>query len=102
MSNDDKRKEVPPLDDAAWLNRIVAKAYQSAEDDFDKNRASSQVKTHFLKMGSTREQLELEKLRNENLLLAAKIKSEEQMQKLEEMFDEVKAALSSYSMVYDD
>ena len=53
--------------------QLVSLAYDFAEEQFRNGTASSQVTSHFLKMGSTREHLEQERLRKENLLLTAKI-----------------------------
>ena len=51
---------------------MVALAVAAAKKQMLEGTASSQIITHYLKLGTVREQLELEKLRKENELLAAK------------------------------
>jgi hypothetical protein len=67
-----------------------------AQDQLQDGTASSQVITHFLKAGSTREQLEKERLYSENELLRAKVQSMESAAKVEEMYSEALAAMQSY------
>ena len=59
--------------------------------------ASSQETTHFLKLGSTRNRLEMEKLKEENQLLKAKTESIQSQKKSEELFLEAINAFRSYS-----
>jgi hypothetical protein len=59
--------------------------------------ASSQVITHYLKLGSTREKLEQERLIRENALLTAKVESMESAQKVEELYAEALNAMRSYA-----
>lgn len=53
-------------------NQMVYLAVDLAEQQLRDGTASSQVITHFLKLGSTKEKLEKEKLEEENKLLKAK------------------------------
>ena len=59
--------------------------------------ASSQETTHFLKLGSMRNRLEMEKLEEENRLLKAKTESIQSQKKSEELFLEAINAFRSYS-----
>jgi hypothetical protein len=59
--------------------------------------ASSQVITHFLKLGSTREQLEQERLRHENELTRVKIEAIESQKRVEELYKEALQAMRSYA-----
>lgn len=59
--------------------------------------ASAQVITHYLKLGSTREQLEQERLRHENDLLVAKREALASAARIETMYEEAIAAMRSYS-----
>lgn len=54
-------------------NQLIAMAYDYAEEQFRKGTATSQLATHFLKMGTVREDLERERLRQDNLLSEEKI-----------------------------
>lgn len=68
-------------------------AYDEAERLIVEHKASSQVLTHFLKGGSEREQLEMERLRNDNRLLLARI---EQMEAASRMEASIEAALEAF------
>lgn len=59
--------------------------------------ASSQETTHFLKLGSSRNKLELEKMRLENELTIAKKEKIEAEQRSDKMFDEAIKAMRNYS-----
>ena len=59
--------------------------------------ASSQVITHYLKLGSSKERLEKEKLEEENKLLRAKTESIKSAKKQEELFEEAIRAMRHYS-----
>ncbi len=66
-------------------NQLVSLAFDRAEQQLREGTASAQVITHFLKLGTIKNEIELEKLRQENELLAAKtsaIKSQENMEKI--------------------
>lgn len=56
-------------------SQLISLAYDRAEQQLRDGTASSQVISHFLKQGTIKAQLELEKIRNENLLLEAKTKA---------------------------
>lgn len=59
--------------------------------------APAQVVTHFLKIGSLREQAELEKTRREIELLKAKKKAIELAEEQDKKYEEVIKAISSYA-----
>ena len=59
--------------------------------------ASSQVITHYLKLGSTKERLEKEKLERENELLRAKTEALESAKHVEELYANALEAMRSYS-----
>jgi len=59
--------------------------------------ASSQVITHFLKLGSTRERLEQQRLLHENELLQAKVEAMNSMRRVEELYAEALSAMRSYA-----
>lgn len=54
---------------------MVALAYDLAEKRLREGTATSQEVTHFLKLGSSREQLEQQRLRHENQLTQVKIEA---------------------------
>ena len=55
--------------------QLTSLAVDLAEKQLLEGTASSQLITHYLKVGSSREQLELERLRAENEMLIAKTKA---------------------------
>ena len=55
----------PALSPESWENREVYLANKLAEKQLMDGTASAQVITHFLKLGTTKNQLEIEKLRAE-------------------------------------
>lgn len=78
-------------------NQLISLAADLAERMLRDGTASSQVITHFLKLGSTREQLEKEKIKNENLLLAAKIEALASGKVVEELYRAALKAMKTYT-----
>lgn len=78
-------------------NQLISMAYDVAEKQMRDGTASSQIVSHFLKLGSTREELEKERLRKENLLAEAKIKSLASAERMEELYGEAIAAMRGYA-----
>lgn len=78
-------------------NQLVAAAINLAEKQLEDGTASSQVMTHYLKLGSTREKLEQERLQGEVELMKAKIKDLESREKSEEMYKKALIAMGIYS-----
>lgn len=78
-------------------NQMIQLAIALAEKQLMEGTASSQVITHFLKLGSTKEALEKEKLIKENALLRAKTEQIESQQDLNGLFKEAIRAMSDYS-----
>ena len=75
---------------------IVSLAYDLAEQQIRAGTASSQVLTHFLKRGTIEAELELEKLKKENALLAAKTSAIESAQRSEELFSQAIEEMKKY------
>lgn len=78
-------------------NQLIALAFDLAEKQMKDGSAPATVTTHFLKLGSTREKLEHEKLRNENLLLSAKVDALASAKRVEELMGEALDAFRQYS-----
>ena len=78
-------------------NHLVSLAYDLAEQRLRDGSASSQEVTHFLKLGSRKEQLEREKLEEENKLLRAKTETLQSAKRDEELYSEVLHAMKRYS-----
>lgn len=78
-------------------NQLSSLAYDLAERQLAEGTASAQVQTHFLKIGSTRETLEKERLIAENELLKAKIEHMASAGRIEELYDEAIKAMRKYT-----
>jgi hypothetical protein len=77
--------------------QLVALANDLAEQQMMAGTASAQVITHYLKLGSTREQLEQERLRAEVELQMAKVTAMAAASRIEELIGEALIAFKSYS-----
>lgn len=78
-------------------NQLVSLAVECAEKQMREGTASAQVITHYLKLGSTREQLEQERLAKENELLRVKIETMASSSRIEELYSAAIDAMRSYS-----
>ncbi len=76
---------------------LSAMAYDLAEDQIANGDASSQVLTHFLKMGSTRERLEQQRIIHENELMEVKREAIRSQARVEELYMQALDAMRSYS-----
>lgn len=92
-----KRKIRPALTPEARENQLISLAVDLVEKRLIEGTASSQETTHFLKLGSTKNQLEMEKLREENKLLQAKTEALQSAKRSEELFNEAIKAMQVYS-----
>ena len=78
-------------------NELVTAAIDLAEQQILNGTASSQVITHYLKLGSTRERLEQQRIEHENELTRGKIEALESQKRVEELYIEALTAMRSYS-----
>ena len=97
VNTTNKVKRRAAMSPEARENQLISEAVDLAEEQILNGTASSQVITHFLKLGSRKEQLEREKLENENELLRTRIKALESSEKSEEMYAKVLRAIKEYS-----
>lgn len=104
-SERDRKPLRPALTPEARENQMIALAVDLAEQQLLDGTASSQVITHYLKLGTTRERLEKEKVENENKLLQAKVKALESAERTGAMYEEALKAMRAYAgqvEYYDD
>lgn len=87
----------PGLTPESRENQMISLAVDLAEQQLRDGTASSQVITHFLKLGSTREKLERERLEEENKLLKAKTEQLQSMKRMEELYADAITAMKNYS-----
>lgn len=96
-SSETARKVRPALTPESREQQLISFAVDLAEKQLLDGTASSQVITHYLKLGSTKERLEKEKLEEENKLLRAKTESLQSQKKVEELYMEALNAMKRYS-----
>lgn len=92
-----KSKHRPATTAEGREGQLVALAVDLAEKQLQEGTASAQVISHYIKLGSTRETLEQERLTNENQLLKAKVEQLASGQRIEEMYGEALQAMKSYA-----
>ena len=97
QSEKDSSKRPPAKTPEAREQQLIAMAVDVAEEQLRKGTASSQVITHFLKLATTKEVLEREKLMQENQLLKAKTDAIRDAKKVEELYLNALNAMRSYS-----
>jgi hypothetical protein len=93
----ESKKRPPAKTPEAREQQLIAMAVDVAEEQLRKGTASSQVITHFLKLATTKELLEREKLKQENQLLKAKTDAIRDAKKVEELYLNALNAMRSYS-----
>lgn len=76
--------------------RLILLATNLVERRLEEGTASSQEVTHFLKLGTTRERLEQERIRNENALSQAKKASLEAEQRRDDIYQEALTMFRTY------
>lgn len=91
-----RKRGAPAKTVEARESELVGMAVDLAADQLSAGTASSQVMTHFLKLGSMRARLEMEKLEQENELLKAKTDALASAKRMEELYKEALEAMRSY------
>ncbi len=93
----DERLQAPGTTLEARENQLILLATNLAEKQLREGSASSQVIAHYLKLGTTRERLEQEKLRQENELVKAKTQKCNSDSHADELYKEALTAFRSYT-----
>lgn len=83
-------------------NQLISLAVNLAEKQLREGTASSQVITHYLKLGSTKERMEKEMMQEQIKLLTAKAEALQAAKRSEELYAEALSAFKRYSGQYDD
>lgn len=96
-SSNISRKRRPGLTPEARENQMISLAVDLAEKQLMEGTASSQVITHFLKLGSSKAELEREKLAMENELIKAKTEALQSQKRVEELYINALNAMKNYS-----
>ena len=96
-SSQTRRRTRPATTPEARENQMISLAVDLTETQLRDGTASSQVITHYLKLGSSREQLEKERLMKENELLSAKVEALASAKRVEELYEDALSAMQTYS-----
>lgn len=91
------RRMRPALTPESREQQLISLAVDLAEKQLREGTASSQVISHYLKMGSTKERIERETKELEKELLVAKTEALKSQKRSEELFAEAIKAFKSYS-----
>lgn len=95
-SSGPSKKIRPALTPEARENQLISLAVDLAEQQLRDGTASSQVITHYLKLGTTRERLEKELLEREVELKKAKTESIQSAERIEKLYSEAITAMRNY------
>lgn len=100
----DEKPPIPALDTESRENQLISLAINLAEKQLIEGTASSQVITHYLKLGSMKEKVELEKIKLEKELIAAKTEALQSQKRVEELYANALNAMKNYngSLINDD
>ena len=91
------RKKRPALSPEARENQLINEAYDLVEERFQDGTATAQETVHFLRLGSQKNQMEMEKLKKENELLTAKTDALQSAKRVEELYADALSAMKLYS-----
>lgn len=98
----DSREAPSARTGAGREKQLTNLAMDLAEKQLREGTATSQVITHFLKLGSETDLLQRDKLRNENKLLEAKVEQIAAQTRIEEMYLEATEAMKKYTGSADE
>lgn len=87
----------PALTAESRENQLIYLATELAEKQLLEGTASSQVITHYLKLGSTKEKLEKEILEKQKELITAKTEALQSAKQVEELYTKAIEAMKNYS-----
>ena len=91
------RKIRPAIDPEIRELQMISLAVDLAEKQLMDGTASSQVITHYLKLGSSKERIEKEILERQKELITAKTESIKSQKRVEELYAEALKAMRIYN-----
>ena len=92
-----QRKSAPAVDPEARENQMIGLAVNQAERMLMEGHAPTPIVVHYLRLATTKNQLEKEKLKKENILLEAKASAIESAARTEELYAKAIQAMREYS-----
>lgn len=97
VAEESLRRQTPAMTPEGREDQMIAYAIDLAEEQLRNGTASSQVITHYLKLGSVRERYERDKLRKEIELLTAKTEAVKADKDREQLYAKVIDAIRTYT-----
>lgn len=97
ISNQNVKDIRPALTPESRENQLISLAVDLAEKQLQEGTASSQVITHYLKLGSTKEKIEKEILEKQKELISAKTEALKSAKRIEELYTDAIKAMRTYS-----
>lgn len=91
-----RRRSAPSVTDEDRENRLISMAQDLAERQLREGTASSQVISHYLKLGSSKERLEKEMLEEKVKLLEARTEAIAAAKRSEELYAKAIEAMRMY------
>lgn len=95
-SKPDVPRRRPATTPEARENQLIAMAFDAAEAILQQPNPPAQIVTHYLKLGSSREKLEQQRLEMEVSLLEAKREALASAARVEELYENAINAMRSY------
>lgn len=98
MSKEKKNRKIrPATTPEARENQLISLAVDLAEKQLLEGTASSQVITHYLKLGTQKERIEREMLEKKKDLIVAKTENLQSAKRIEELYANALKAMQNYS-----
>lgn len=92
-----RRRRPPATNPEARENQLIALAVDLAEKQLAEGTASSQVISHYLKLGSTKDRIEREILEHQKELIKAKTEALKSAKRVEELYSNALNAMRRYN-----
>jgi CBS domain containing-hemolysin-like protein len=96
-SESQEKRSRPATTPEGEESRMINRAMRLAERQIEEGTASAQVITHFLKLGTSRERLEQERLSRENELLKARAEAMASAKEVAVLYEDALKAMRTYS-----
>lgn len=91
-----ENNNIPPITPRANERKLINLAMKLAEKQLRDGTASAQVISHFLRLATVKEELELERIRSDISVAKAKEKQMESASEIKKMFEDAINAMKSY------
>ena len=95
-------KSRPALSQEAKENMLIGLAMDLVEQRLRDGTATSQEVCHFLKLGSTRERIEKDTLKNKNKLMEAQVENLQTAKNIEELYKDAISSFQRYGGHYNE